>query len=269
MRKNLISKVNKIKSFFSKKGSVVIAFSGGVDSASLAAIANDALKDKAIAVSIFSETSPKKDMIDASCVAKQIGINHIIKKHSELSNKNITENTSLRCYYCKKQIITSLRMVANEYNIDTICEGTNAGEKNEYRPGIRALKEENIYSPFLEFNINKNEIREIARAYGLSISDKPSSACLSSRIPYGNKITIEKINQIEASEDAVSSLLHAKQVRVRHHDNIARIEVDETTLSNMLNCDVKKLVKTLKKLGFTYVTLDLESYRAGSLNEDI
>ncbi len=275
--KNTNRKYEKLKEFIAEKGrnGVVIAFSGGVDSSTLAAICYQVLGDKAVAVTAKSPTYPPEEIEEAKRIAKEIGIKHFIIETNELSNKNFVKNPENRCYYCKSELLNALLKFAHEIGFETVFEGTNFSDLKGHRPGFRAIKErKNVFSPWAELGFTKEEIRVLARRLGLSIHDKPALACLASRIPYGEKITQERLERIAKAEHIIKELVKVKQLRVRDHNGLARIEVGRNERKLFFNeALMDKISAELKKLGFKFVTLDLEGYRTGSmlatLNRDI
>ena len=246
---------------------VLVAFSGGVDSAVDAALADEALGDDAVACTAKSETLPAAELEDATRVAEEIGIRHEIVSFSELDSEAFAENDDDRCYHCRSMRLGKMFETARELGIGTVCDGTNASDPGEgHRPGLRAVEELDAYSPLLEAGIEKPAVRELAREYGLSVADKPSMACLSSRIPTGLEVTEERLNRVEKAE----TLLRAwgfEQFRVRDHDGLARIEVGTDELERALDPEFAAAVRThLSDVGFDHVTLDLEGYRTGSVS---
>jgi uncharacterized protein len=261
------TKIKTLKEKIRKKKKILIAFSGGVDSAVVAKLAYDALGKTAFAITIDAETFSKNELKIAKKVAKEIGIKHRIIKHSELSNPKIAKNPVDRCYHCRKDLAFTLRSVADTEGIRTIADGINFSDLNEHRPGIIAANEEGIWHPLIEMKLSKKDVRKMAEKLNLTVCDKPSTACLSSRIPYGEKITISKLRKIEKSENFLRKLGFS-QVRVRSHKNIARIEIPENEIKLLLDEKKRKnITNELKKLGYTYVTLDLGGYRSGSMDE--
>ncbi len=259
------NKIQSILGALKERGSVLIAFSGGVDSSVLAALAFRSLGKKAIAVTADSQTFAPGELECAKTVAKEIGISHIVITYDELGEPGFAENPKDRCYYCKKGLIRELKKIAAEHYIETIVEGTNISDLKGYRPGRRAVIEEGVYNPFVEFKVTKGEIREIARELGLSVAQKPSMACLSSRFPYGQTITVDGLKRVGEAE----TYLHAlgfNALRVRDHAGIARIEIMPGEMVRIL--EMRDAVSAeFKRLGFSYVTLDLMGLRSGSMDE--
>ncbi|WP_436929945.1 ATP-dependent sacrificial sulfur transferase LarE [Halosimplex halobium] len=246
---------------------VLVAFSGGVDSSAVAAIAHDALGDDAVACTAKSETLPDAELDDARRVAEEIGIRHEIVEFSELDSQAFVENGDDRCYHCRTMRLGAMFDHAEELGIDVVCDGTNASDPGEgHRPGLQAVEELDAYSPLLEHGIGKSEVREIADDYGLSVADKPSMACLSSRIPTGLEVTEERLSRIEQAETVLRTW-GFEQFRVRDHDGIARIEVGEDELDEALDPEfVRAARQYIGELGFDHVTLDLDGYRTGSVS---
>lgn len=263
----LNDKLEKLTQLLQEMGTVAIGFSGGVDSSFLAAAAQRVLGDKAVAVTAYSETLPDAERQEAIDVAKQIGIRHVLLHSSELVSDDFVANTAERCYFCKKQRFSDLKNWANEEQINWVLEGSNADDTSDYRPGMRAIDELNgVRSPLLEAGLTKAEIRILSKEWGVPTWNKPSAACLSSRVAYGLPITAERLKQIELAE-AVIKQFCTGQVRVRHHDNLARIEVSPEDIPVLAAPDKAALISgELRKLGFMYVTLDLSGYRTGSMN---
>ena len=264
-KSNIIKKHGKLKQVIKEKKGMVIAFSGGVDSGLVAKVAYDVLGRKAVAVTISSETLSRRELEDAQKLASEIGIHHKIIYSSALKNKNFMKNPLDRCYLCKKDEIKTLAKIAKDENIRCIADGVVMSDFNEHRPGIKAANEYGVWHPLFEQGFSKQDTRRLARKLGLSVHSKPSTACLSSRIPYGEKITKEKLKRIEEAESFILSS-GFKQVRVRSHGDIARIEVNKNEIKKIIK-HKSGIVKKLKKLGFRYVTVDLEGYRSGSMDE--
>lgn len=255
----------KLVDWFRDKESVIVALSGGVDSSVVARAAFEALGERAIAATAKSTTLASSEFEIAKRVAGEIGIKHEIFIEDEFENPRFAENSPERCYYCRKGLIKGLREVARKYSTKYIVDGANADDALQHRPGLRALKENGIRSPLMELGIGKEEVRRIARHFKLSVSDKPPMACLASRIPYGERITEGKLRMIEEAEDFIRNL-GFKQARVRHHSSIARIEVAKEDIPKVIKFR-EKILKKLKEIGFTYIALDLEGYRSGSMDE--
>ncbi|MEM2964419.1 MAG: ATP-dependent sacrificial sulfur transferase LarE [Candidatus Bathyarchaeia archaeon] len=248
-------------------GGVVIAFSGGVDSSTLTAVTYRLLGDRVVAVTASSPTYPPEELEEAKQVASEIGVKHMVLESDELSIEEFCRNPENRCYYCKGHLLNRLLGVAEELGFKVVFEGTNLSDLNGHRPGFQAVVERaNVFSPWVEARFTKEEVRALAKKLGLSVADKPSYACLSSRIPFGERITEDKLRRAWMAERAVKSLTGARQVRVRDHDSLARIEVDKKERRLFFSEDVMdKVASELKRLGFKYVTVDLEGYRSGSM----
>ncbi|TRZ54545.1 ATP-dependent sacrificial sulfur transferase LarE [archaeon] len=256
-------KLSKLKDIVKNLGSAIVAFSGGVDSSFLAKVCYDVLGGKCFAVTAVSETYPQEDLKSAKRIAKLVGIKHVIIRTNEMKNKKFSSNPKDRCYYCKSELFSELRKLANKMKIKNIVDGTNADDLKDFRPGLKAKEEFGVASPLCLAGLEKSEIRMLSKDMRLPTHDKPSSPCLASRIPYNSEINLQKIISIEEAESAIRNLGY-KTVRVRHHGDIARIEIGDK------NIDLKKLKavsKRIKKSGFKYVALDLDGYRTGSLNE--
>ncbi|MFB6139061.1 MAG: ATP-dependent sacrificial sulfur transferase LarE [Halosimplex sp.] len=267
MSTSVADKLDAARADLAERDGVLVAFSGGVDSSAVAAIAHDALGDDAVACTAKSETLPAAELDDARRVAEEIGIRHEIVEFSELDSQAFVENDDDRCYHCRTMRLGAMFDRAKELGIDVVCDGTNASDPGEgHRPGLRAVDELDAYSPLLEHGIVKSEVREIADGYDLSVADKPSMACLSSRIPTGLEVTEERLTRIEKAE-VVLRTWGFGQFRVRDHDGIARIEVGEDELEDALDPEfVSAAQQHIGDLGFDHVTLDLEGYRTGSVS---
>ena len=263
----LEQKTEKIKSLIQEMDSVLVAFSGGVDSTLVLALAHDVLGEKALAVTAQSASMPDREMKACHQLAKEIGVKHLVVKTEEMSNPNYRANPANRCYHCKTELYSSLKKVAQQENILNILNGTNTDDLGDYRPGLDSAREQGVRSPLVEAGFNKQEVRELSRMMKLSIWNKPAMACLSSRIPYGQPVTLEKLAMIEQAEDLLLSLGFT-QVRVRHLGTLARIELDKNEMPRYQNDkSVQKAVEEkLRALGFNSVVLDPEGYRMGSLN---
>lgn len=258
----------QLKEWFKKntKGNVFIALSGGVDSAVVALAAKKALGEKAIAITANYKTLALFELEDAKRVADEIGIQHIIIEYNELEDENFVKNDINRCYYCRKSLGENIKRYEKEYQVMDVVDGTHLDDTNDYRPGLKAMREYKIKSPLLENRIGKKEIRKIARRYNISVANKPSNSCLASRIPYGNNITQEKLKKIEIAEEKVKELFDISHVRVRDHGEIARIEIGRDEMEKMFNkMKLNQLDLELKNIGFKYASLDLYGYRSGNL----
>jgi uncharacterized protein len=262
-------KLGQLRSFIKENGKdgVVIAFSGGVDSSTLAAVSHEVLGEKAVAVTAQSPTYGSEELADAKKIAKEIGIKLYIIETNELSNEDFSRNPENRCYYCKKELLKTLIDFAHEIGFKTVFEGTNFSDLNGHRPGFKAVNEvKNVYSPWMVNKFTKDEIRLVAKTMGLSVHDKPALACLASRIPFNERITPERLARIDRAEQAVKAITGVKQVRVRDHNGLARIEVGKAERVLFCNVDVlDRVAESLKKLGFKYVAVDLEGYQSGSM----
>lgn len=245
--------------------SVLIAYSGGVDSTFLAKVAFDVLGDNALAVTISSEIHPRWESEEAQEIAKEIGIKHEVIVSEALSIPGFSDNPADRCYYCKKEVLTKLREIARERGFKHVVEGSNFSDLVDHRPGMQAVDEMGVRSPLKEAKLTKADIRELSKRFGLTTWNKPSLACLASRFPYGTKITREKLAAVDEAEMFLRSL-GIRQLRVRHHDQIARIEVVEEDMEILLQ-NREQIVKKLRDIGYNYVTMDLHGYRTGSMNE--
>ncbi len=264
----LQDKYERLKKIIEEMGSLVIGFSGGVDSTLLLKVAHDILKDKVIAVIGKSETYPEDEFKEAIKLAEFIGVRYKIVTTEETDNLKFAENPPDRCYYCKTELFSKLKEIAKAEGIKWIADGTNADDVKDFRPGLKAVKENNIRSPLLEVGLTKNEIRELSQLLGLPTWDKPSFACLSSRFPYGMSIDREKLKKIDKAESFLRKL-GLKVFRVRLiNENTVRIETGKEEFKKFFDDDFRaKVISELKNLGFIYITLDLEGYRTGSMNE--
>jgi pyridinium-3,5-biscarboxylic acid mononucleotide sulfurtransferase len=252
--------------FMKDRAPVIIALSGGVDSAVVALAAKKALNNEAIAITANYNTLSNDELISAKNVANEIGIFHKIIEYNELNNSLFVKNDSSRCYHCRTELATYLLEEAKKLGAALIVDGTHTDDLLDVRPGIRALKEKGIRSPLVECGVGKNEIRSIARRYGLSVHNRPANSCLASRIPAGITVTYDKLRKIENSETVVKAVTGVSQVRVRDHGDIARIEVAKEELYKLFDMAKLNLLDVqIKKQGFRFVTIDTGGYRSGNL----
>lgn len=245
--------------------SVVIGFSAGVDSSVVAAAAHAALGARALAVTAVTETITQEDLELAGGIVRQLGLRHELIRYNELEIEGYAANPVNRCYYCKDALYVRLRELAEKRGMAVVLDGANADDASDYRPGRQAAAEQGVRSPLLELGITKADVRRLADSYGLPNHDKPSAPCLSSRVPYGTAITPEILEQIDRAERALREL-GFRELRVRHHDDLARVEIPRVDFPKALEL-ADRIEQALRESGYRYVTLDLRGFRSGSLNE--
>ena len=251
----------------SRTDALIVAYSGGVDSTYLAHAAHRALGARALAVTAHSPSYPESHPRMADEVAHEFGFAHRAVETQEIHNPDYARNPANRCYFCKSELFSLLERMRVELGFDAVAYGVNTDDTSDFRPGHQAAQEHRVLAPFLDVDLSKREIRELSRRAGLPTADIPSSACLASRIPYGMEVTVEKLRQIDRAEDALRELGY-RQLRVRHHGDLARIEIAPAELERALDPrEVRRMSAALHELGFRYVALDLDGYRPGSLNE--
>jgi uncharacterized protein len=260
----LADKIGQLRDNFGRMGSVAVAYSGGVDSTFLARVAYEVLGNRAMAVTAVSPSLAASELDEAKKVAQQIGVRHELVDSHELTDPRYLANGPDRCYFCKVEVYGLIVSYARERDFAAVADGTNLDDLRDPRPGRKAAREHGVLSPLVDAGFTKADVREASRSLGLPTADKPSMACLSSRIPYGTPVSIAALRQIEAAEKLLREM-GLGQVRVRHHADIARIEVDPDNFPAVMERR-GEVVAGLKALGYSFVALDLEGYRTGSMN---
>ncbi len=266
MGTELGEKRRRLYEILGEMGGVVVGFSGGVDSSYLFAAAVEVLGDRALGVTACSETFPERERREAEALARRLGGRHRLVVSEELDVPGFAENPRNRCYFCKRELFARLWEVAREEGLPHVADGSNVDDRGDYRPGRQAARELGVRSPLDEAGLTKNDIRALSREMGLPTWDKPAFACLSSRFPYGTPITREKVSQVGRAEDALWRL-GLRVLRVRHHGDVARIELGPDEFDRVVNGLRDEVVRAVKAAGYTYVALDLQGYRTGAMNE--
>jgi len=267
--KTLQEKHEELKEYIKSLGSVAVAYSSGVDSTFLLKVAHDVLGDKVVALTARSSSFPEREWKEAEAFAKENGIRHLIVESKELEIEGFSENPPNRCYLCKRELFSKMKEAAHQHGFQEVAEGSNVDDLGDYRPGLAAIEELGIRSPLRHAGLAKDEIRLLSKELGLPTWEKPSFACLASRFPYGETITSEKLKMVDEAEQLLLDL-GFRQVRVRHHETVARIEIEESQFPRVMKKDMRDhIIRRLKEIGFTYVSLDLAGYRTGSMNETL
>jgi uncharacterized protein len=265
----LDQKLNRLRAIFAPMETVIVAFSGGVDSSFVLKVAHQVLGDRVLALTTTSPTMPERDRVAALKFAGELGARHLVIESNELLIPGYAGNPLNRCYLCKHNLFAVCEAKALELGIDTIVDGLNLDDLHDYRPGIKAATEMRVRHPLVEAELTKDEVRTLSRQMGLATWDRPASPCLSSRFPYGTQITEEALRRVESGEQFLQQLGFAV-ARVRYHGEIARLEVEAGEIPRLLDPAIRTKVDTeLKRLGFRFVTVDLKGFRSGSLNEGI
>jgi uncharacterized protein len=258
-------KIETLKHILTDFDHVAVAYSGGIDSTLVLKVSYDCLGEGAVAITAVSPSLPARELEQAQAIARQIGARHILINSQEVADPRYLENTPSRCYFCKSEVYTQLVQRATELGITALVDGSNADDAGDHRPGLQAARQYGVRSPLQEAGFSKEDVRQLSRQLGLPNWDKPAAACLSSRIPYGTRISIAMLSQVEQAERALHDL-GLGQLRVRHHDQVARIEVEVKDFDRLL-ANRQAILAAFQQIGYQYVTLDLAGFRSGSMNE--
>lgn len=263
------TKADQLHDIIAKLESVAVAFSGGADSTLLLAFSLKVLKpDHVLAITADTPTLPRSELAEAATLARELGAQHLVVQTDEMHNERFTANTPDRCYYCKQELFSKMREVAGQRGYMHLVYGATADDVGDYRPGMRAASDAGAIAPLLKAGFTKKDVRELSRQLGLRTWDKPAMACLSSRFPYGTPIRLEDLTRVEQAEYYLRHEIGLRQVRVRDQETVARIEVDSEDLLRLVQDPLRsQLIARFKSLGYTYVTLNLEGFRSGSLND--
>ncbi len=259
-----MQKYERLRAWFKEIGAVLVAYSGGTDSTLVLKIAHDVLGDRCIGLTAYSASLPKSELEDAIATAHEIGARHVTIESHELEDPRYRENTPARCYFCKSEVYDRILAYGEGRGHGVVVDGSNADDLDDHRPGLKAARKRGVRSPLQEVGLAKEEVREISRHLGLGTWDKPAAACLSSRIPYGTSVSPELLSRIERAENALRRI-GLGQLRVRHHGAIARIEVGPRDFERILE-HREEIARALRTIGYTFITLDIEGFRSGSMN---